>query len=202
MNRNLSLAIGLAASALAVAVVSPPTGADPAPKSALDFTVKDIDGKDVKLSKYHGKVVMIVNTASHCGFTPQYKTLEALYEKYKDKGFIILGFPSNDFGQQEPGTNVEIKQFCTMNYKVSFDMFSKIDVKGDNKAPLYAFLTSKETDPQYPGDITWNFNKFLIDRKGNLVNRFDSKFDPMTPPVIGAVEAALAAPTTSATAAH
>jgi len=182
----------MAAAAVAVAGTSSPISADPAPKSVLDFTVKDIDGKNVKLSKYKGDVILIVNTASKCGFTHEYKGLEAIYEKYKSKGFVILAFPSNDFGQQEPGTDLEIKQFCASKFFVKFDMFSKVDVKGENKAPLYSFLTSKETDPKFPGDITWNFNKFLIDRNGNLINRFDSPVEPEDPKITSAVETALA----------
>jgi len=191
MIRILSLGLGMAAAAVALAGTSSPISADPAPKSVLDFTVKDIDGKNVKLSKYKGDVILIVNTASKCGFTHEYKGLEAIYEKYKSKGFVILAFPSNDFGQQEPGTDLEIKQFCASKFFVKFDMFSKVDVKGENKAPLYSFLTSKETDPKFPGDITWNFNKFLIDRNGNLINRFDSPVEPEDAKITSAVETAL-----------
>ena len=139
------------------------------------FTVKTIDGKDRSLAEYKGKVVLIVNVASECGFTPQYKGLQEIYQKYKDKGFVILGFPSNDFGAQEPGTDPEIKQFCESKYSVTFDMFSKIDVKGSDQAPLYKYLTS-ECDVHH--DITWNFNKFLVDRSGNVVNYFPSKVTP------------------------
>jgi glutathione peroxidase len=147
-------------------------------KSVLEFKVKDIDGKDVNLSDYKGKVILIVNVASKCGLTPQYEGLESLYEKYKDKGLVILGFPANEFGSQEPGTNAEIKQFCTGKYNVTFPMFSKIVVKGEGIHPLYQFLTSDKTNPKYAGEIKWNFNKFLVDRQGNVVARFEPKTTP------------------------
>ncbi|PYS99086.1 MAG: glutathione peroxidase [Acidobacteria bacterium] len=160
--------------------------------SILDFKMKDIDGKDVKLKKYKGNVLLVVNTASKCGYTPQYEGLQADYEKYKDKGFYVLGFPANNFGSQEPGTEKEIKEFCESKYKVTFPMFAKISVKGDDMDPLYSFLTSKETNPQFAGDITWNFNKFLIDRKGNVVARFSSKDKPESETVTQAIEKYLA----------
>lgn len=160
--------------------------------SVLDFKMRDIDGKDVKLSKYKGKVLMIVNTASKCGYTPQYESLQATYDKYKDKGFVTLGFPANNFGGQEPGTEAEIKEFCTSKYKVTFPMFAKISVKGDDQAPLYKFLTSADTNPQFAGDIKWNFNKFLVDRKGKVVARFDSKVKPDSPEITSAIEKYLA----------
>jgi glutathione peroxidase len=159
--------------------------------SIYDFTVADIDGNDVNLADYKGKVLLIVNVASKCGFTPQYKGLQKLYSQYKDRGFEILAFPSNDFMGQEPGTNKEIKTFCQLNYQVGFPLFSKISVKGENIHPLYRFLTEKSTNPKFAGSITWNFNKFLIDRKGNIVNRFDSKTEPQNPEVIKAIEEAL-----------
>ena len=160
--------------------------------SILDFKMRDIDGKDVKLKKYKGSVLLVVNTASKCGYTPQYEGLEATYEKYKDKGFYVLGFPANNFGGQEPGTEKEIKEFCTSKYKVTFPMFAKISVKGEDQDPLYAFLTGKETNPAFAGDITWNFNKFLIDRKGNVVARFSSKDKPEGEAVTQAIEKYLA----------
>ena len=135
------------------------------PKSVLDFTMRDIDGKDVKLKKYKGNVILLVNVASKCGYTPQYEGLETVYERYKDKGFVTLGFPANNFGGQEPGTEAEIKEFCTSKYHVTFPMFAKISVKGDDQDPLYKFLTSKETNPNFAGDITWNFNKFLANNR-------------------------------------
>ena len=167
--------------------------ASAASPSVLDFKMKDIDGKDVKLKKYKGKVLLVVNTASKCGYTPQYEGLQAAFDKYKEKGFYVLGFPANNFGGQEPGTEKEIKEFCTSKYKVTFPMFAKISVKGDDKDPLYAFLTSKETNPEFGGDITWNFNKFLIDRKGKIVARFSSKDKPDSEAVTAAIEKYLAA---------
>jgi glutathione peroxidase len=158
----------------------------------LDFKVKDIDGHDVNLSDYRGKVVMIVNVASKCGNTPQYKALEDMYVANKDKGFVILGFPANDFHSQEPGTNEDIKTFCTSKYNVTFPMMSKISVKGDDKAPLYRFLTSTTLDGQFGGEIDWNFAKFLVDRNGQVVARFKAKVKPTDPLVVAAVDAALA----------
>ena len=159
--------------------------------SIYDFKVADIDGNDVNLADYKGKVLLIVNVASKCGFTPQYKGLENIYRQYKDKGFEILAFPSNDFMGQEPGTNEQIKSFCQLNYQVSFPLFSKISVKGRDIHPLYKFLTEKSTDPKFAGGITWNFNKFLIDRKGNIINRFDSRAEPQSPEVTKTIEDAL-----------
>ena len=161
--------------------------------SVFDFKMKDIDGKDVKLKKYKGNVLLVVNTASKCGYTPQYEGLQTTYEKFKDKGFYVLGFPANNFGGQEPGTEKEIKEFCTSKYKVTFPMFAKISVKGADQDPLYVYLTSKETDPEFAGDITWNFNKFLIDRKGKIVARFTSKDKPESEAVTHAIEKYLAA---------
>ena len=159
------------------------------PMSVYDFSMQTIDGKDVSLSAYKGKAVMIVNTASQCGYTPQYKSLEALYQQYKDKGFEILAFPSNDFGGQEPGTNEEIKEFCASKYSVTFPLFDKLHVKGAEQHPLYAELTGK-TSP-FPGDVKWNFSKFLVSRDGKILKRFDSKVAPDAPELIAAVEAAL-----------
>ena len=139
------------------------------------FTMKTIDGKDKPLADYRGQVLLIVNVASFCGHTPQYKDLESLYETYKDKGFRILAFPANNFGAQEPGTNQEIKEFCDTKYHVSFDMFSKISVKGDDQHPLYRYLTN---DTDFKGDIGWNFTKFLVDRNGKVVARFATKIIP------------------------
>ena len=159
---------------------------------ALDFTMKDIDGKDVKLSKYQGKVLLVTNVASKCGNTKQYASMEQMYQKYKGQGLEILAFPANEFGKQEPGTDKEIKEFCTAKYNVSFPMFSKIVVKGEGQHPFYKHLTSKETDPKFGGDIEWNFDKFLINRKGEIIGRFKHNMDPMQPAVVTAVEAALA----------
>jgi glutathione peroxidase len=174
-------------------VKDPTQASDKDKPSPLDFKVKDIDGKDVNLADYKGKVVMIVNVASKCGFTPQYKALEAVYEKYKDQGFVIIGFPANNFKSQEPGSNEEIKQFCSDKYNVTFPMMSKISVKGDDKAPLYKFLTEEPTAGDFKGDISWNFNKFLVDRNGQVFARFASPTKPDDAQVTGAIEKALAA---------
>jgi len=160
---------------------------------ALDFTVKTIDGQEKKLSDYHGKVVLLVNVASKCGLTPQYTALESTYEKYKDKGFVIIGFPANNFGSQEPGTNEEIKQFCTSKYNVTFPMMSKISVKGGDKHPLYKFLTEGKAGEDFAGDIEWNFAKFLVDRNGNVIARFSSKTKPEDTQVGETIEKALSA---------
>jgi glutathione peroxidase len=159
--------------------------------SVLDFTPLSIDGKPAPLSAYRGKVVMIVNVASKCGFTPQYAALEAIYRKYKDQGFVITGFPANNFMSQEPGTNAEIKSFCRNKYDVTFPMYSKMSVKGDDQAPLYKFLTDKSTDPSYGGDIKWNFTKFLVNRQGNVVARFEPATEPDSPEVTSVIESAL-----------
>jgi glutathione peroxidase len=159
--------------------------------SIYDIAVKDIDGKDTSLATYKGKVVLIVNVASKCGFTPQYKSLEAVYLKYKEQGFVVLGFPCNQFGGQEPGTNEEIKLFCTSKYDVTFPLFDKIEVNGANRHPLYVALAGV-TSP-FPGDIKWNFNKFLLGKDGKILNRFDSKVTPDSPEAMTAIEAALAA---------
>ena len=163
-----------------------------AAKSVLDFKMRDIDGRDVKLKQYKGKVILVVNVASKCGYTPQYQGLQSTYVKYKDKGFVTLGFPANNFGGQEPGTEKEIKEFCESKFGVTFPMFAKISVKGDDIDPLYKFLTSKETNPDFAGDITWNFNKFLVDRHGKVVARFTSKQTPDGPDVTAAIEKYLA----------
>jgi glutathione peroxidase len=152
-----------------------------------DIIVKTMDSKDVSLSEYKGKVLMIVNVASLCGNTPQYEGLERIYEKYKDKGFEILAFPCNDFGGQEPGTNEEIKDFCTSKYKVTFTLFDKIKVLGDDKSTLYARLI--QTEPA--GDVKWNFEKFLIDKNGNVVSRFKSKMKPEDTEITTVIESLL-----------
>lgn len=148
-----------------------------APAGVLSFTMKSIDGKDVPLSEYSGKVLLIVNTASECGYTPQYAGLEKLYLRYKDKGLRILAFPANNFGAQEPGSNAEIKAFCSTNYDVTFDLFEKISVKGEDIHPLYHYLT---TGTEFQDDIKWNFTKFLVSRKGEVVARFGTKIDPLS----------------------
>jgi len=162
-----------------------------APATIYDFEMTNIDGNKVSLSQFKDKVVLIVNTASKCGLTPQYKELQEIYDKYKDQGFIILGFPANNFREQEPGSNAEIKKFCTLNYGVTFPMFAKISVKGEDIHPLYRFLTSEETDPQFAGEIRWNFDKFLIDKKGKIINRFHPKITPSDPKLVKAIEKAL-----------
>ena len=158
--------------------------------SIYDIPLKDIDGKDTSLAPYKGQVILIVNVASKCGFTPQYAGLESVYTNYQAKGLVICGFPCNQFKEQEPGTDADIKQFCTSKYNVSFPMFDKLDVNGDNRHPLYVYLAG--TASPFPGDIRWNFTKFLIGRDGKIVNRFDSKVKPDSPEVTQAIEAALA----------
>ena len=159
------------------------------PMSVHDFKVKTIDGKEASLSQYKGRALLIVNTASECGYTPQYAGLEALYEKYKDRGFTVLGFPSNDFGAQEPGTNAEIKKFCELRYKTTFPLFSKIPVKGPDADPLYKYLTG--LPGKQGGAITWNFNKFLIAPDGKVIEHFDSKVEPMSPDLTAKLEQVL-----------
>lgn len=171
----------LAGSLLASAFVAPP-------ETIFDFTMKDIDGKDVKLEKFKGKVLLVVNVASKCGLTPQYAGLESVYKANKDKGFVVLGIPANEFGGQEPGTNAEIKEFCTGNYDVTFPMFSKIVVKGEGIHPLYQWLIK---NAPYHEEIEWNFGKFLIGRDGKVLNRFAPKVKPDAPEVTKAIEAAL-----------
>ena len=152
------------------------------------FTLKTIDGKEQSLSEYRGKTLLLVNVASKCGFTPQYKGLEALHQEYKDKGFVVLGFPANNFMGQEPGTNEEIKQFCSLNYGVTFPMFAKISVKGPDIHPLYKFLT-ESSDP--PGPISWNFNKFLVDSNGRIVARWGSRTAPDAKELVNKLEETL-----------
>jgi glutathione peroxidase len=177
--------IALLASLIAMTTLATPAA------SLYDIKLKDIDGKDTSLSAYKGKVVLIVNVASKCGYTKQYAGLEATYLKYKDQGLVVLGFPCNQFGGQEPGTNEEIKQFCSSKFNVTFPMFDKIEVNGANRHPLYVALAGK--DSPFPGDIKWNFNKFLIGKNGKILERFDSKVTPESEELTKAVEAALAA---------
>lgn len=174
-------------------ILNPSPSSPPLEKSIYDFKMKNIDGQEIKLSNYKGKVMMIVNTASKCGYTPQYEGLQGVYGKYKDKGLVILGFPANNFMGQEPGTEAEIKEFCSTKYKVTFPVFAKISVKGEDQHPLYNFLTNKATNPEFSGDISWNFNKFLLDRGGKVVARFGSKDRPDSEAVIAAIEKYLAA---------
>ncbi len=158
--------------------------------SIYDFTRKDIDGNKVDLDQYKGKVVMIVNVASKCGFTPQYEGLEAMYEKYKDDGLVILGFPANNFKGQEPGTDEEIKEFCTLTYGVKFPMFSKVSVLGEDQDDLFTYLTTQD-NPDFKGDISWNFEKFLINKEGKLIRRFKTKVEPESEEIRSAIELAL-----------
>jgi glutathione peroxidase len=159
--------------------------------SLYDIPLKDIDGKDTTLKPYAGKVLLVVNVASKCGFTPQYAGLEAIYQKYEAQGLVVCGFPCNQFLSQEPGTDAEIKQFCTSKYNVTFPMFSKLEVNGANRHPLYVALAGQGSP--FPGNIKWNFTKFLIGRDGKILNRFDSKVKPDSAEVTKAIEAALAA---------
>lgn len=172
---------------------APAEAAASKPAGIYAFKVTDIDGNEVSLSAYSGKVLMIVNVASKCGFTGQYADLEKLYLDYKDKGLVVLGFPANNFLFQEPGTDAEIKQFCSATYNVTFPMFSKISVSGKDQHPLYAYLTAKETNPEHSGKISWNFNKFIIGRDGKVAGRFGSRTSPRDPKVIKAVEDCLSA---------
>jgi glutathione peroxidase len=160
-------------------------------KGVYSFTLKSIDGQPVSLRSYRGKVLLLVNVASKCGYTPQYAGLESLYEKYKDRGLVIVGIPANNFASQEPGTNEEIKKFCHNRYDVSFPMMGKVSVVGADKTPLYVFLTDKTVNPQIGGEIKWNFTKFLFDRNGKPVERFEPAVTPDSPQVTAAIEAAL-----------
>ena len=160
------------------------------PKSIYDFNLRSIDGDHVSLKSYQGKVVLLVNVASKCGFTPQYAGLEALYEKYKDKGLVVVGVPSNDFLGQEPGTAEEIKAFCSSKYNVTFPLMAKVHVKGNEKCPLYAALTGPAS--AIPGEVKWNFGKFLIDKNGQLIQRYDPPVKPDAKELVEAIEAALA----------
>ena len=159
--------------------------------SVLEYTMKSIDGKPAPLAAYKGKVVLLVNVASRCGYTPQYEGLETVYRKYKDQGLVVLGFPANNFGGQEPGTDEEIKTFCSSKYNVTFPMYSKISVKGADKAPLYQFLTDPAANPSTGGEIKWNFTKFLVDKNGKVIARFEPAVTPESPNVTGAIEKAL-----------
>lgn len=157
-----------------------------AASSVHEFTLSTIDGKPAPLSSYKGKVLLLVNVASKCGYTPQYKGLQSLYEKYKDRGLVVVGVPANNFGSQEPGTNEEIKTFCSRTYNVTFPMMSKVSVKGEDKTPLYGYLTDAAG-----GDVKWNFTKFLVDKDGKVISRFESKVTPDSPELTAAVEKAL-----------
>src|SRR5580658_2069731 len=162
-----------------------------AASSLYDFTMPALNGSPTALAGFKGKVVLVVNVASQCGFTPQYEGLQALYVKYKDRGLVITGFPANNFGGQEPGTNEEIGAFCKSKYGVTFPMFSKISVKGADIAPLYRFLTDKTASPKTGGDIQWNFTKFLVDRNGKVIQRFEPAVTPQSPELESAIAQAL-----------
>lgn len=159
-------------------------------ESIYDYMMKDIDGKEVSLDQYKGKVILVVNVASKCGYTPQYEGLQNLYEDYKKEGLVVLGFPANNFNGQEPGSDEEIKQFCTLNYGVEFPMFSKVSVKGEDQAELFKYLTEAQ-NPDFTGEIKWNFEKFLIDKDGNLIRRFRSNVKPESNEIVNAVTEAL-----------
>lgn len=155
--------------------------------SVYEFKPTNINGEETSLSKFEGNVMLIVNTASECGYTPQYEGLQALYEKYKDQGLVVLGFPANNFGGQEPGTDEEIKQFCKVNYDVTFPMFSKVSVKGKDQHPLFNYLTSAQ-NPEFTGTIKWNFEKFLIGKDGTLKHRYRSDTKPQSEEILEAIE--------------
>ena len=166
----------------------------PAVPPILRYKMASLSGREVDLGRYRGEVLMMVNTASKCGFTPQYKGLEELYERFHGRGFAVLGFPANNFLWQEPGSDAEIGAFCHKNYGVTFDMFSKISVRGGDKAPLYRYLTDERTNPEFSGEIMWNFTKFLVGRDGRVVARFGPRTSPEEPAVAAAIEAALGRP--------
>ncbi len=184
-----SLLLGVAL--LCPAMVRADDKGDKKVAGALNFKMKSIDGKEVDLSKYQGKVVMFVNVASQCGYTPQYKELQAVYEKYSKDGFVIVGVPANEFGKQEPGADEEIAKFCDSKYGVKFDLMSKVVVKGDGICPLYKYLTSKDTDPKFAGDVKWNFTKFVVGKNGEVVGRFEPAVKPDDKKVIELIETEL-----------
>ena len=161
--------------------------------SVHEFTLAAIDGTPTPLANYKGKVMLVVNVASQCGYTYQYEGLQALYVKYKDQGLVVAGFPANNFGEQEPGSNAEIGAFCKSKFGVTFPMFAKISVAGKDKAPLYQFLTDKTANPKTGGEIPWNFTKYLVDRNGKVLARFDAPVEPESKALTSAIERALAA---------
>lgn len=201
--RSLIIAVAVVGAGLGISTLTDVRAQDepaaqqsdaPATPAALNFEMKSLEGEDVDLSQYHGQVVLIVNTASKCGLTKQYEGLQGLHKEYAEKGLAVLGFPANNFGQQEPGTDEQIEEFCEQNYGVEFDMFSKVSVKGEDICPLYAFLTGEETNPGFDGPIRWNFEKFLISREGKVVARFAPRTAPDAEEVIAAIQAELAKP--------
>lgn len=169
------------------------TGPPVASKPLYAFEPADIDGNRTRLARFEGNVLLLVNVASQCGYTRQYAGLQALYEKYRERGLLVLAFPANNFGAQEPGTNEQIKQFCTANYGVTFPVFAKISVKGEDAHPLYQFLTSRQSNPQFGGDIPWNFTKFLVSREGEVIGRYEPKVEPSDARLISDIESALRA---------
>lgn len=187
---TLLLGITLFLTSITIAENNKPNNGDDVNNKISDISVKDMNNKEIKLSDYEGKVLLIVNVASKCGYTKQYKALQELYDMYNQKGFEILAFPCNQFGGQEPGTNEEIEEFCSVNYGVTFKLFDKIEVNGINRSPLYERLTNNSAVEK--GDVKWNFEKFLIDKNGNVVKRFLTKVDPASVDVISAIEAELA----------
>ncbi|MBW7997780.1 MAG: glutathione peroxidase [Candidatus Glassbacteria bacterium] len=192
MHRVLSTLI--VAAAFAGTAFAQGSDSKPAAKnSPLLYTMESIDGQKVELASYKGRVILLINTASKCGLTLQYGPLQAIYSMYKDKGFEVLAFPANNFGAQEPGTDEQIREFCSVNYNVTFPLFSKVSVKGDDICPLYAYLTSEETNPGFAGEIPWNFTKFLVDRRGKVVARFEPRTTPDDEKVTAAIEKELAA---------
>ncbi len=191
MKTFVALTIASLAMVAPAAVAQEPSTPQEEVPTALNFTLKTIDGKEKPLSDYRDKVIVVVNVASKCGMTPQYKTLQALHEKYADRGLAVLGFPCNQFGGQEPGSDEEILTFCSDKYGVDFDMFSKIDVNGDDANAFYKHLTSLDLQPKGAGKVGWNFEKFLLDRQGNVIARFGSRTDPMSEEFVAAVEKAL-----------
>lgn len=191
IERRLFLSLGAACLAALFLAFARPGDGPPKPGSVLGFKAKDAAGGEVEISKYAGQVLLVVNTASRCGYTPQYEGLEALYRKYKERGFSVLAFPANEFGAQEPGTNEEIQEFCKSKFGVTFPVFSKIVVKGDGIHPLYAHLTGAETNPKFAGPVKWNFTKFLVNRKGDVIARFEPKDAPDSDKVKAEIEKAL-----------
>ena len=190
MRSSVIIAVALSAGLLVQSAVGQEKGDQVVQTSPLySFTVESIDGSPVPLSTYKGEVLLIVNVASFCGYTPQYEDIEAVYEMYKDKGFRVLAFPANNFGNQEPGTNEEIKEFCTSKYDVTFDLFSKISVKGEDQHPLYRYIT---TESAVPGEVKWNFQKYLVDRSGNIVAMYPSKVKPTDDEFVSKLEELLA----------
>ena len=191
MRKLIGLVLGLLVLAPLFAVAQDKEKGEKKVAAALNFKMKAIDGKEVDLSQYQGKVVLIVNVASQCGYTPQYEGLQTLYDKYNKEGLVVLGVPANEFGAQEPGSNDEIAKFCKTNYGATFPMLAKVVVKGEGICPLYKHLTDKKTDPKFGGEIKWNFTKFLIGRDGEIVQRFEPKVTPESKEMTQAIEAEL-----------